>query len=85
MMKLFQIDELRHSAKIHASLRGVVPRLEFAGGTRVANALLARAELGWRPTVDFRSLVRMMVEADLAAIAPLQSGVRYSSGPVPSP
>ena len=25
----------------------------------------ARAELGWRPTVDFKQLVEMMVDADL--------------------
>lgn len=31
-----------------------------------ANASLARKELGWRPEVDFKGLVRMMVEADLA-------------------
>lgn len=32
-----------------------------------ADASLARKELGWQPTVDFPKLVRMMVEADLAA------------------
>jgi len=31
-----------------------------------ADATLARTELGWRPTVDFKGLVGMMVEADLA-------------------
>jgi GDPmannose 4,6-dehydratase len=31
-----------------------------------ADATLARNELGWQPTVDFKGLVRMMVEADLA-------------------
>lgn len=31
------------------------------------DASLARSELGWAPTVDFRGLVRMMVAADLAA------------------
>jgi GDPmannose 4,6-dehydratase len=29
----------------------------------------ARRELGWTPTVDFRGLVTMMVDADLAALA----------------
>jgi GDPmannose 4,6-dehydratase len=29
----------------------------------------ARRELGWSPTVDFRGLVTMMVDADLAALA----------------
>jgi GDPmannose 4,6-dehydratase len=32
-----------------------------------ADATLAREELGWRPTVDFPQLVRMMVEADVAS------------------
>lgn len=32
-----------------------------------ADARLAQKELGWQPTVDFPSLVRMMVAADLAA------------------
>ena len=31
----------------------------------VADASKARSVLGWRPTVDFRGLVTMMVEADL--------------------
>jgi GDPmannose 4,6-dehydratase len=31
-----------------------------------ADATLARNELGWQPSVDFKGLVRMMVEADLA-------------------
>jgi GDPmannose 4,6-dehydratase len=31
-----------------------------------ADATLARNELGWQPTVDFKGLVRMMLEADLA-------------------
>ncbi len=32
-----------------------------------ADASLARKALGWEPTVDFRGLVEMMVEADVAA------------------
>jgi len=32
-----------------------------------ADSSMAREELGWRPTVDFPQLVRMMVEADLTA------------------
>ena len=36
----------------------------------VADASKARAELGWSPKVDFRGLVAMMVEADLARLAP---------------
>ena len=35
----------------------------------VANPRRARAELGWFPTVDFKGLVRMMVEADVALVA----------------
>ena len=31
-----------------------------------ADARAAREDLGWKPTVDFRGLVRMMVEADMA-------------------
>ncbi len=33
----------------------------------MADPSRARAELGWRPRVDFRELVRMMVTSDLAA------------------
>jgi GDP-D-mannose dehydratase len=29
------------------------------------DATLARQKLGWRPTIDFRELVPMMVEHDL--------------------
>jgi GDPmannose 4,6-dehydratase len=32
----------------------------------VADSSKARARLGWTPTVDFRHLVEMMVDADLA-------------------
>lgn len=35
----------------------------------VANPQRATKELGWKPTVDFRGLVRMMVEADVALVA----------------
>lgn len=35
----------------------------------VGDASRARAELGWSPTVDFSTLVRLMVEADLALVA----------------
>jgi GDPmannose 4,6-dehydratase len=34
-----------------------------------ANPARAKAELGWQPTVTFRDLVRMMVEADVALVA----------------
>lgn len=39
---------------------------------RVGNAVKARTVLGWRPTVSFEQLVRMMVDADLAALAASQ-------------
>ena len=32
------------------------------------DASRARAELGWMPTVDFRGLIEMMVDADVARI-----------------
>jgi GDPmannose 4,6-dehydratase len=35
----------------------------------VADSRRARAELGWEPAVDFRGLVRMMVEADVRLVA----------------
>ena len=35
----------------------------------VADPHRAATELGWKPTVDFRGLVRMMVEADVALVA----------------
>jgi GDPmannose 4,6-dehydratase len=36
----------------------------------------ARARLGWAPGVDFKQLVEMMVDADLARLASLPAGVR---------
>jgi len=36
---------------------------------RVGNPARARAVLGWRPTVTFEQLVRMMVDADLERVA----------------
>ncbi len=41
----------------------------------VGNFGKARAQLGWQPKVDFKQLVTMMVDADLA---------RYSSAPLPA-
>ena len=35
----------------------------------VGDATRARTELGWQPEVDFEGLVRMMVRADLSALA----------------
>ena len=39
----------------------------------VADPRKSEEALGWRPTVDFRGLVRMMVDADMA---------RHAAGPV---
>ena len=35
----------------------------------LADASKARAKLGWRPEMPFDDLVRMMVDADLAAVS----------------
>lgn len=37
----------------------------------VGDASLARSELGWQPTISFRELVEMMVEADLTRLSGL--------------
>jgi GDPmannose 4,6-dehydratase len=44
----------------------------------IGDATRARVELGWAPTVSFRGLVEMMVEADLARLTTeqTQAGVR---------
>lgn len=41
----------------------------------VGNADKARRVLGWRPTISFDELVRMMVDADLRAAVTAQSGL----------
>jgi GDPmannose 4,6-dehydratase len=38
----------------------------------LGDASKAKAELGWTPDVDFKRLVKMMVDADLERLAPLQ-------------
>ena len=40
----------------------------------VGDASKARAQLGWKATVDFRGLVTMMVDADLARVGAHQAG-----------
>ena len=35
----------------------------------IGNPAKAKAELSWRPSVDFEGLVRMMVDADISGIA----------------
>jgi len=37
--------------------------------------LQARRQFGWRPTVAFEELVRLMVDADIAALAARKAGV----------
>jgi len=41
----------------------------------LADARKAREKLGWRPTIGFEDLVRLMVDADLAALAARKAGV----------
>ena len=38
--------------------------------SKISNLERARAELGWEPRIDFESLVKLMVEHDLAVEAP---------------
>jgi GDPmannose 4,6-dehydratase len=40
----------------------------------IGDASKARAKLGWEPTVSFKEMVNMMVEADLKRLAPLAGG-----------
>jgi GDPmannose 4,6-dehydratase len=69
------VRELVETAFAHAGLdwsRYVVSDPAFKRpaevDTLLANPRRAREELGWRPTVDFPSLVKMMVDADLARL-----------------
>ena len=41
----------------------------------VGDATKAREQLGWEPTVDLAALVRMLVDADVAALSPLDRSV----------
>ena len=59
---MLDLDWRRHVVSDPALARpGDVPSL-------VADSRRAREELGWEPEVDFRRLVRMMVEADVALV-----------------
>jgi GDPmannose 4,6-dehydratase len=40
----------------------------------LGDAGLARAELGWQPSVDFRELIEMMVDADVERLRGAPSG-----------
>ena len=53
----------------------------------VGDASKARRQLGWKPTVTFKELVRIMVEADLelAEREASQPAVGASAGRGPSP
>jgi GDPmannose 4,6-dehydratase len=42
----------------------------------IGNASKARARLGWKPTVSFKEMVSMMVEADLKRLVPLAGGMQ---------
>jgi GDPmannose 4,6-dehydratase len=46
----------------------------------LANPRLAREQLGWKPAVGFRELVRMMVKADVAQVE-----TEKTSPPIPAP
>lgn len=45
----------------------------------LGDASLARDELGWEPSVDFRSLIEMMVDADLARLSGLTGAARQEA------
>ena len=47
----------------------------------IGDASRARAVLGWRPTVSFEGLVQMMVDADVAALAPAVGRGRAARAP----
>lgn len=47
----------------------------------VGDASRARANLGWRPTVRFPQLVRIMVDADLAALSAERGGESLTAAP----
>src|SRR5262249_20643806 len=47
----------------------------------IGDASRARAVLGWRPSVSFEGLVHMMVDADVAALAPLSGRSRAARAP----
>ncbi len=44
----------------------------------VGDALKARKQLGWQPTVTFEQLVQMMVESDIQALSQERAMVRQS-------
>ncbi len=46
----------------------------------LGDAAKARTILGWKPQVDFKQLVEMMVDADLQRLSAASSQTRVSSG-----
>jgi GDPmannose 4,6-dehydratase len=72
----YEVEHFVQAAFAHVGLDWrdyvtVDPRLFRAGegDVLVADASKARRLLGWRPTVDFRQLVAMMVDADASLLA----------------
>ena len=51
----------------------------------LGDASKARAELGWTPSVDFKQLIEMMVDADLALLRSTTSNISTISPGAPVP
>jgi GDPmannose 4,6-dehydratase len=52
---------------------------------RVGDATKARTALGWRPTVSFEQLVRMMVDADIENFTRSKNFAEFTAGHPPCP
>jgi GDPmannose 4,6-dehydratase len=48
----------------------------------IGNSAKARSILGWKPKVDFETLVRMMVDADVAACSQDRAGLSQTPNPL---
>ena len=59
------LDCARHVRTDTSLRRGVTELHDLVG-----DASKARTCLGWRPTVTFEQLIRILVDAELAALAP---------------
>jgi len=68
LVELHGFDEARAASAIDEYVE-IDPRLLRTGEIHDlrGDASRARRELGWQPEVDFKGLVRMMVQADIAA------------------
>ena len=78
---LFEIGAIRRPADVAAALDTYVevdPKLLRTGEIHDlrADASLAAKELGWHTEVDFPGLVKMMVQADIAALRGMGAGRR---------